>query len=124
VSSRPRSRANREGSIFPYRSGYAAYAWVTTPEGESKRRWVYGKTRAETHDKWLKLHTAAKSGRVVTKQQTVGEYWHYWLTEVVIEPDYAPHTINTYEIHSRLYIVPGLGSITLGKLSVRHVRTC
>jgi len=96
---------------------------VITPEGERKRRWVYGRTRAETHDKWLKLHTAAKSGRVVTKQQTVGEYWHYWLTEVVIEPDYAPHTINTYEIHSRLYIVPGLGSIPLGKLSVRHVRT-
>ncbi len=47
MSSRPRSRANREGSIFPYRSGYAAYAWVTTPEGERKRRWVYGKTRAE-----------------------------------------------------------------------------
>jgi len=48
VSGRPRSRANREGSIFPYRSGYAAYVWVITPEGERKRRWVYGKTREET----------------------------------------------------------------------------
>ncbi len=58
----------------------------------------------------------------MTKQQTVGEYWRYWLAEVVVEPDYAPHTINTYELHSRLYIVPGLGSIRLDKLSVRHVR--
>src|SRR5713226_8508178 len=40
-----------------------------------------------------------------------------------MEPDYAPHTINTHEGHSRLYIVPGLGSIRLDKLSVRHVRT-
>ena len=123
MSGRPRSRANREGSIFPYRSGYAAYAWVITPEGDRKRRWVYSKTRGETHAKWLKLHTAAKTGRVVTKPQTIGEYWHYWLAEVVVEPDYAPHTINTYELHSRLYIVPGLGSIPLDKLSVRHVRT-
>jgi len=111
VSGRPRIRANREGSIFPYRNGYAAYAWVTTPGGDRKRRWVYGKTREETHDKWLKLQTAAKSGRVVTKSQTVGEYWRYWLAEVVVEPDYAPHTINTYEIHSRLYIVPALGRL-------------
>ena len=111
MSGRPRIRANREGSIFPYRNGYAAYAWVTTPGGDRKRRWVYGKTREETHDKWLKLQTAAKSGRVVTKSQTVGEYWRYWLAEVVVEPDYAPHTINTYEIHSRLYIVPALGRL-------------
>ncbi len=24
-------RGNGEGSIYPYRNGYAAYAWVTTP---------------------------------------------------------------------------------------------
>jgi hypothetical protein len=41
---------------------------------------------------------------------------------VVVEPDYAPHTVNTYEIHSRLYVVPGLGSIVLDKLSMRQVR--
>ena len=28
-----RASANGEGSIFPYRNGYAAYAWVTTPAG-------------------------------------------------------------------------------------------
>ena len=25
-------RANGEGSIFPYRNGYAAYVWVTKPD--------------------------------------------------------------------------------------------
>jgi hypothetical protein len=39
-----------------------------------------------------------------------------------VEPDYAPHTIATYEGHSRLYIVPGLGRNRLDKLSIRHVR--
>jgi len=42
-----RNRANGEGSIFPYRNGYAAYVWVSTPTGQRRRRWIYGKTREE-----------------------------------------------------------------------------
>ena len=42
---RNRQRANGEGSIFPYRNGYPAYVWVTTPDGRRRRKWVYGKTR-------------------------------------------------------------------------------
>lgn len=38
-----RGRANGEGSIFPYRNGYAAYVWVTTPDGKRRRKWVYGR---------------------------------------------------------------------------------
>lgn len=41
---RKRGRGNGEGSIFPYRNGYAAYVWVTTPDGTRKRKWVYAKT--------------------------------------------------------------------------------
>lgn len=120
---KPRGRANGEGSIFPYRNGYAAYVWVTTPAGERRRKWAYGKTREETHAKWLKLHAAAKTGAVTTKSQTVGDYLRYWLTEVVTEPDYAPLTIATYETHTRLYLIPGLGRYRLDKLSIRHIRT-
>jgi len=93
---RARGRANGEGSIYPYKNGYAAYVWVTTPDGEKKRKYVYGKDRDETHGKWLKLHAAAKAGPVVTKSQTLGEYLAYWLKDVVTEPDYAPLTIATY----------------------------
>ena len=39
-----RTRANGEGSIFPYRYGYAASCWVRTPEGLRKKKWLYGKT--------------------------------------------------------------------------------
>lgn len=35
-----RQRANREGSIFPYRNGYAAYVWVTRPDGQRQRKGV------------------------------------------------------------------------------------
>ena len=119
-----RSRANGEGSIYPYRNGsWAGYVWVTTPDGERKRDYVYGQSREEVHAKWLKLHSAARSGPVVTRSQTVGEYFAYWLKEVVIEPDYAPQTVSTYETFSRLYIIPGLGNLRLDRLSVRQVRT-
>jgi len=58
-----RQRANGEGSIFPYRTGYAAYVWVTTSDGARRRKWAYGKTREGVHGKWLKLHAAAQRGQ-------------------------------------------------------------
>jgi integrase len=120
-SGRGRGRANGEGSIFPYRNGYASYVWVTTPEGKRVRKWAYGKTREEVHDKWLKLHNAAKQGPVVTKSPTLAGYLAYWLREVV-EPNLAPATAANYDMFVRLYIVPELGKKRLDKLAVRDVR--
>lgn len=120
--SRGRGRANGEGSIFPYRNGYAAYVWVTAPDGERKRQWVYGKTREEVHAKWLKLHEEARRGPVASKIPTLAEYLAYWLREVVRPPNFAPLTCATYETLTRLYILPGLGKKRLDKLTVRDVR--
>jgi integrase len=114
-------RSNGEGSIYPYKNGFAAYAWVTTPEGKRKRKYVYGKTREEVHDKWIKLHAEAKEGPVATSSPTLAQYLARWLKEVV-EPDLKPKTAETYAMHVRLYIVPGLGSKRLDKLTVRDVR--
>src|SRR5262249_45643856 len=91
-----RKRANGEGSIFPYRNGYAAYVWVTKPDGKRTRKYVYGKTRDEVHDKWIRLHAQAKAGPVATKVPTLGDYLSYWLQEVV-QPNLAPLTAATYE---------------------------
>ncbi|PRY00434.1 tyrosine-type recombinase/integrase [Allonocardiopsis opalescens] len=114
-------RANGEGSIFPYRNRYAAYVWITTPTGEKKRKWVYGKTRAETHDRWLKLHQQAKAGPVATSIPTLAQYLTYWLAEVVT-PHLAPMTSSNYEMFVRLYISPKLGKKRLDKLTVREVQ--
>ncbi|MGW1557310.1 site-specific integrase [Streptomyces sp. NPDC002144] len=114
-------RGNGEGSIYPYKNGFAAYVWVTTPEGNRKRKYVYGKTREEVHNKWIKLHAEAKEGPVVTSTPTLAQYLARWLKEVV-EPDLKPKTAETYAMHVRLYIVPGLGLNRLDKLTVRDVR--
>ena len=79
-------RGNGEGSIYPYKNGFAAYVWVETPDGKRKRKYVYGKTRDEVHGKWIKLHAEAKEGPVATSTPTLAQYLTRWLKEVV-EPD-------------------------------------
>ncbi|MGI5352957.1 site-specific integrase [Streptomyces sp. CA-250714] len=115
-------RGNGEGSIYPYRNGFAAYVWVTTPDGKRKRKYVYGKTRTAVHEKWLKLHAESRKGPVATASPTVAQFLTYWLREVV-KPDLKPKTYETYELHTRLFLIPGLGSKRLDKLAVRDVRT-
>lgn len=116
-----KGRANGEGSIYPFRNGFAAYVWVTTPTGDKKRKYVYGPTRETVHDKWLKLHQAAKNGPVTTSVPRLREFLNYWLTEV-IEPNRAPLTYVNYELFTRLYINPVLGGQRLDKLGVRDVQ--
>jgi integrase len=114
-------RGNGEGSIYPYKNGFAAYVWVDTPEGKRKRKYVYGKTREEVHDKWINLHAEAKKGPVATRHRTLAVFLAYWLEEIV-KPNLAPLTYVSYEGSVRLYIDPHLGSKRLDKLTVRDVR--
>jgi integrase len=114
-------RANGEGSVFPYRNGYAAYVWVTQPGGGRTRKWAYGKTREEVYGKWLALHAAAKRGPVATRSPTLGDYLTYWLAEV-IEPNREPNTYSQYELFSRRYIIPVIGNKRIDRLTVRDVQ--
>ena len=114
-------RRNGECSIFPYRNGYAAYAWVTTPDGERKRKWVYGKTHDEVHAKWIKLQSTAAEGPMPTSVPPLGQYMSYWLREVV-KPNLAPKTYEKYETFTRLHILPYLGTRRLDKLQVKDIR--
>lgn len=114
-------RGNGEGSIYPYKNGYAAYVWVTKPDGKRARKYAYGKTREEVHDKWLALHAEAKRGPVATRHRTVATFLSYWLDSVV-KPNLAPLSYVSYEGSVRLYIVPHIGAKRLDRLTVRDVR--
>lgn len=114
-------RGNGEGSIYPYKNGYAAYVWVTKPDGKRARKYVYGKTREEVHEKWLDLHSAAKKGPVATRHRTLASFLSYWLDSIVL-PNLAPLSYVSYEGYVRLYIAPHLGAKRLDKLTVRDVR--
>ncbi|MFD7761334.1 tyrosine recombinase XerC [Streptomyces microflavus] len=114
-------RGNGEGSIYPYKNGFAAYVWVTKPDGKHARKYAYGKTREEVHDKWLALHAEAKKGPVATRHRTLDAFLAYWLDSIV-KPNLAPLSYVSYEGYVRLYITPHLGSKRLDKLTVRDVR--
>lgn len=116
-----RRRGRGEGSIYPYRGHFAAYVWVTAPDGRRERKYVYGQTREEAHAAWLKLHQAAARGPVAVRTPLVSGYLAYWLQEVVT-PTLKPKTAETYAMHVRLYIDPALGAKRLDKLTVRDVR--
>ena len=50
-------RGNGEGSIYPYRSGFAAYAWVTPPEGEPTTQVRLRQDHERSpRQVWIKLH--------------------------------------------------------------------
>ncbi|HEX6403696.1 MAG TPA: site-specific integrase [Pseudonocardiaceae bacterium] len=117
-----RARANGEGSIFPYRNGFAAYVWVTQPNGQRQRKYIYGKTREQVHDKWLKLQQRARQGPMATSVPKLGEFLAYWLEEVV-RPNLAPTTYVNYELFVRRHITPELGTKRLDRLSVREIQT-
>lgn len=122
TAARPRGRANSEGSIYPYRNGYAAYVWATTPTGEMARKYVYGKTREIVHDKWVKLHAKTAETPVPTSTPTLAQYLARWLADVV-EPNLEPASYAYYETMARRYIIPALGSKRLDRLQTRDVQT-
>lgn len=115
-----RGRANGEGSIFPYRNGYAAYAWVTTPAGEKKRKYVYGQTREEVYGKWVQLKAAAAKVPIPTSTPTVADYLTYWLGEV-IKPVTAPRMEVSLPRARRL---PGVLSATVRGLVAAWLSAC
>jgi integrase len=114
-------RANGEGSTFPYRNGFAAYVWITTPSGKRQRKYVYDRTREVVHGAWVELTRKAARGPVVTKVPTVGQFLRRWLEDTVA-PNLAPLTYATYESHVKNYIEPGIGSLRLDRLRVSGVQ--
>jgi len=122
VTKNRRTRANGEGSVYPYRNGYAAHVWVSTPAGTRTRKYVYGKTREEVYEKYVALQGRARQGAVATKLPTLDAYLTGWLDDV-IRPNSAPTTAANYDMFVRLYIVPALGVKRLDKLTVREVQT-
>jgi hypothetical protein len=92
-------RHNGEGSIYPYRNGFAAYVWIVTPDGRRQRKYVYGKSRQAVHGKWLAMTAASRRGPVAPTHPRLSEYLERWLNESG-RPNLAPQTVANYEFFS------------------------
>lgn len=118
-----RHRINGDGSLYKRQDGYwvgAFYAYTTS--GARKRVVVYGKTLDQARDKLGKAQQNARSGVPVPDESwKLGPYLEYWL-EHVVKHNRRPGTYALYEINIRLYLIPGLGTRQLSRLSVAAVQ--
>ena len=113
-------RGRGEGSIYLRKDGrYAASMRIEGPG--HKRKYFYGKTRAEVREKLLKAQLDQKQGKLATgPRQTVKQFLERWLEDV-----HHPHIrTNTYVLYRQLldnHIFPVLGHHRLHTLSPQHI---
>src|SRR5215469_16438147 len=122
-SPRKRRRINGDGSVYKRQDGYWAGAfYARTTSGARKRIVVYGKTLQEARDKLLNAMQQARSGIPVPDESwRLAAYLEYWL-EHVVKHNRRPATYALYEMNARLYLIPGLGTRRLNRLSVAAVQ--
>ena len=122
-SPRKRRRVNGDGSVYKRQDGYWAGAfYAPTTSGARKRVVVYGKSLQEARDRLLKAMQQARSGIPVPDESwKLGAYLEYWL-EHVVKHNRRPATYALYEMNIRLYLIPGLGTRRLNRLSVAAVQ--
>jgi integrase len=119
TSKKPR-RGRGEGSIFQRKDG--RYAASMSIEGHGrKRKYFYGKTRAEVREKLHKAQLEQRQGILATgPKQTVKDFLNYWLE--VHKTKIKVSTYSLYRRHLDLHILPSLGHIQLQRLTADQVQ--
>lgn len=116
--------ANGMGTIVQRKDGrYQAAVYVLTVAGVRDRKYVYGKTWEEVNEKRIALLDNNRKGiPSVASSMKLGEYFDYWL-ENVVRVERGESTYSGYEVVIRRYLKPHLGNLKLNALAPAHVRT-
>ena len=97
--------------------GYRGSFWVETPQGR-KRRYVSGKTKAETRAALAQAKADSKGGFFVAGEDlTLAEYLSRWLSGPVKTRGLKAVTYENYQRHVRVHIVPALGHLKLTRVT-------
>ena len=111
-------RGQNEGSI--YKRGDRWVAAMSTETG--RRKYFYGKTRAEVDRKLTKARRDRELGiPAVPERERVGQFLTAWL-ETMRPPTTRQRTWEKLESHIRVHILPALGKVVLAKLSPKQVQ--
>ncbi len=112
-------RGHGEGTITK-RSDGRWQAQISIEGG--KRKTYYGKTKKEVQEKLRLAINEQKQGMLSTgPDQTLATYLNYWL-DTVHKPLIRVRSYEQYLSSINHHIIPGLGKITLHKLTVQHIR--
>lgn len=116
-------RANGEGSIYPFRNGFAAKVWVRDPStGASRRAQLSGRTRDEVAAKVRAAVAASDSGKAaVASRMTVTAYADRWMSTTLDAKAVGASTRRLYRHALRSYVKPVIGDVPLSRLVPRHV---
>lgn len=107
-----------DGSVFQLKDG----RWRGVCQHEGKRKYVYGKTKAEAKRKLRDVQRQVEQGAAVgTPNQTVEQFLQSWLNGHVRQ-SCKPKTQESYEETCRNRIIPHIGKRKLTALSVTHIQ--
>jgi integrase len=111
-------RGNSEGTITKRADGRWE-ARLSLPDG--KRKSFYGRTRREVEHRLADARRDIESGLpVVGETQTLKEYLESWL--VMVAPPLRPSSRRRYRTQVMLHLIPGLGHISLSKLTAQQIQ--
>ncbi len=118
-------RGNGEGSIYKRADGtWCASITIGHDEtGRRKRRYLYGRTKAEVLERLDETRANARSGVLAEPSRvTVGEYARNWL-ETVAKDRVRVTTLANYRRLVALHIAPHLGGNRLNQIAPLHLQT-
>lgn len=119
VSRRGRKRGNGEGSIYQRKDGLWT-AQVTLEDG--RRKYIYGKTRAEVAAKLPSVLRDVHPGLAVpTGRQSLGQFLDQWLEDAVRQKN-ANKTYLSYKGIVDVHLKPALGMRPLASLTAQDVQ--
>ncbi len=111
-------RGNGEGSIT-HRPDGRWEARISLPGG--RRKSYFGKTRQEVARKLTEaLRDVNKGLPIVGERQTLAQFSSEWIE--TIRHTISPTTVQKYEQHLRLYVLPTLGSTALSKVTAQQIQ--
>lgn len=116
-------RSQGEGSIYKRkRDGlWAAQYLVDTPEGKTKRKYVYGKKRKDVAEKLAEALKERGEGLLLDAGTlTVAEFLADWMDSE--KESVRESTQSRREQVLRLHVYPNIGHLRLGKLNALHVQ--
>lgn len=116
-------RGQNEGSIVKRADGrWCAVLNLGYADGKRKRKYYYGKTRAEVASALAVAKHNQKQGIAPTDGRlTVTAFLTRWLEDKV-KPSVAPSTYRSYDDTTKLYIIPAIGRIRLDRLTAVDVQ--
>lgn len=117
-------RGRGEGSINKRKNG-SWYAQISVPSQPGKKRTritISGPTKKYVQQEMRREQQKIDiSGLTVTSRMTVEAFFTYWLKNVIEASGLAESTHANYARNTRLWILPTIGKVTLGRLSADSI---